>query len=43
VAGIGWRHPHCGELLERRPYIDFLDVHSENFFASGGAALAVLE
>ena len=42
-VGIGWRHPHYGELLQRRPDIDFLEVHSENFFARGGAALAVLE
>lgn len=42
-VGIGWRHPHYGELLERQPALDFLEVHSENFFARGGAALAVLE
>jgi uncharacterized protein (UPF0276 family) len=30
-------------LLEVRPALDFLEVHSENFFAEGGAALAVLE
>lgn len=41
--GIGWRHPHYGELLERQPALAFLEVHSENFFAPGGAALAVLE
>ena len=41
-AGIGWRHPHYGELLQRRPAIGFLEVHSENFFADGGAALQVL-
>ena len=41
-VGIGWRHPHYRELLERRPKLDFLEVHSENFFAPGGAALAVL-
>lgn len=41
--GIGWRHPHYLELLERQPVLDFLEVHSENFFAPGGAALAVLE
>jgi uncharacterized protein len=46
--GIGWRHPHYKELLERKPTlnsldsIDFLEVHSENFFGAGGAALAVL-
>ncbi|WP_431099200.1 DUF692 domain-containing protein [Polaromonas aquatica] len=41
-CGIGWRHPHYGELLESLPYLDFIEVHSENFFADGGAALAVL-
>lgn len=41
--GIGWRHPHYADLMERRPVIDFLEVHSENFFGSGGAALAILE
>lgn len=43
TVGIGWRHPHYAELLERRPALAFLEVHSENFFAPGGAALAVLE
>ncbi|MCF8168743.1 MAG: DUF692 domain-containing protein [Rhodoferax sp.] len=42
-VGIGWRHPHYAELLERMPELNFLEVHSENFFAQGGAALAVLE
>jgi uncharacterized protein (UPF0276 family) len=42
-TGIGWRHPHERELLERRPALAFLEVHSENYFADGGAALAVLE
>ena len=41
--GIGWRHPHYRELLARQPALDFLEVHSENFFAQGGAALAVLQ
>ena len=36
--GIGWRHPHYGELLTTRPDLAFLEVHSENFFAEGGAA-----
>lgn len=40
--GIGWRHPHYQALLERKPVLDFLEVHSENFFGAGGAALAVL-
>jgi uncharacterized protein len=40
--GIGWRHPHYKAILESRPELDFLEVHSENFFGTGGAALAVL-
>jgi hypothetical protein len=42
AVGIGWRHPHYAELLETQPALDFIEVHSENFFAPGGAALAVL-
>jgi uncharacterized protein len=43
VIGIGWRHPHYGELLAGRPALDFIEVHSENFFGEGGAALALLQ
>lgn len=42
-VGIGWRQPHYAELLAQQPQVDFLEVHSENFFGGGGAALAVLE
>ncbi len=41
-VGIGWRHPHYRELLAIRPQVDFLEVHSENFFSEGGAALTLL-
>lgn len=41
-VGIGWRHPHYAALLEGQPALGFIEVHSENFFAPGGAALAVL-
>src|SRR5437763_1578 len=41
-AGIGLRQPHYAEVLEGRPPLGFVEVHSENFFADGGAALAVL-
>jgi uncharacterized protein (UPF0276 family) len=41
-TGIGWRHAHERELLERRPDVPFIEVHSENFFADGGAPLALL-
>ncbi|HJV63209.1 MAG TPA: DUF692 domain-containing protein [Albitalea sp.] len=42
-AGIGLRQPHYAQFLERRPALGFIEVHSENFFAEGGAALAVLQ
>jgi uncharacterized protein (UPF0276 family) len=47
LVGIGWRHPHYVALLDQfrdplRPAADFLEVHSENFFGAGGAALATL-
>jgi uncharacterized protein len=41
-VGVGWRHPHYAELLQSRPALDFIEVHSENFFGEGGAALALL-
>jgi uncharacterized protein len=43
AVGIGLRQPHYRELFERRPALDFLEVHSENFFLDGGAAMQVLE
>lgn len=42
-VGIGLRAPHYAQLLERRPALDFLEVHGENFFAAGGRASAWLE
>ena len=42
-AGIGLRQPHYAPLLAAPPPLAFVEVHSENFFAQGGAALAVLE
>jgi len=41
-VGIGWRYPHYAALLEQQPALGFIEVHSENFFAPGGAAIAVL-
>lgn len=41
-VGIGLRAPHYRALAERPPAVDFLEVHSENFFG-GGAPLAWLE
>ncbi len=41
-AGIGLRQPHYAALIDTAPALAFVEVHSENFFADGGAALAVL-
>lgn len=43
LVGIGWRQPHYEALLAQRPDLGFIEVHSENFFADGGATLAVLD
>ena len=42
AVGIGLRQPHYAPVLDNRPALAFVEVHSENFFADGGAALAVL-
>ena len=42
-AGIGLRQPHYAQVLNDKPVLGFVEVHSENFFADGGAALAVLQ
>jgi uncharacterized protein (UPF0276 family) len=41
-AGIGWRAPHHGAVLERRPDVGFLEVHAENHMG-GGRRSVVLE
>ena len=43
LAGIGLRHQHYEALLAAPPPLDFVEVHSENFFGDGGAALGVLD
>ena len=42
-AGIGLRAPHVGRILAEKPRIPWLEVHSENYFAAGGAAHVALE
>ncbi|MFC6672834.1 DUF692 domain-containing protein [Marinobacterium aestuariivivens] len=41
-AGIGLRSPHMEALLQTRPSVGWLEVHSENFFGNGGVALHYL-
>ena len=43
AAGIGLRSPHIRRLRIERPPIRWLEVHSENYFAEGGPALAALD
>jgi uncharacterized protein (UPF0276 family) len=40
--GIGLRTPHYAELLARPRCVDWLEVHTENYFGDGGYDLHVL-
>ncbi|MBT9490356.1 MAG: DUF692 domain-containing protein [Rubrivivax sp.] len=42
VTGIGLRQPHYEVFMAQRPALPFVEVHSENFFGDGGAALQLL-
>ena len=42
LIGVGLRHPHFTDVLTQPKQVDFIEVHSENFFGEGGAALSVL-
>lgn len=42
-AGIGLRPPHIREILDARPPIPWLEVHSENFFCPGARPRRHLE
>lgn len=42
-AGIGLRAPHYRDILEERPPVGWLEVHSENYFGAGGWDLHVLD
>ena len=41
-AGIGLRAQHHVDVVQQRPPIGWLEVHSENYFGEGGAALEYL-
>lgn len=41
-AGVGLRHPHVQQFLEKRPSVGFLEVHSENYLGAGGPRLRSL-
>ena len=42
-VGVGLRHPHYDQALTDAADIDFVEVHTENFYVDGGANLEVLE
>lgn len=42
-AGIGLRAPHYRDLLEQRPAVGWIEVHSENYFGLGGAPAHFLD
>jgi uncharacterized protein (UPF0276 family) len=42
AAGIGLRSPHMRHVRTERPPVPWFEVHSENFFADGGPAIAAL-
>ena len=41
--GVGLRAEHYRDFLDQRPRVDWIEVHSENFFGAGGWDLHVLE
>jgi uncharacterized protein (UPF0276 family) len=43
AAGLGLRAPHVKHVLANHPPVPWFEVHSENYFAAGGPALAALE
>jgi uncharacterized protein len=43
TAGIGLRAPHVAQVEAERPRVAWLEVHSENYYAEGGPALAALD
>ena len=42
ACGIGLRAPHMAEVVREQPDVAWFEVHSENFFAAGGAQLQQL-
>lgn len=42
-VGVGLRAPHYRAFLEERPKVDWLEIHSENYFNPGGWDAHVLQ
>ena len=42
-VGVGLRHPHYQDALRGASSLDFVEIHAENFFASGGMIKELLD
>ncbi|RKP44167.1 DUF692 domain-containing protein [Trinickia fusca] len=42
-VGVGLRHAHYADFLTSPPVVDWVEVHSENYFGEGGYDLHVLD
>ena len=42
-AGVGLHTPHYRAFVDDPPSVDWVEVHSENFFGAGGYDLHVLD
>jgi uncharacterized protein (UPF0276 family) len=42
-VGVGLRHAHYDDFLRSVPPVDWIEVHSENYFGDGGLDLHVLD
>ena len=42
-VGIGLRHAYYSDFLTMVPAVDWIEVHSENYFGDGGYDLHVLD
>lgn len=43
LTGVGLRSAHYHDILEKKPAVAWVEVHSENYFAEGGKDLYILE
>ena len=43
TVGVGLRAPHTANLLAGRSALEWLEIHSENYFSAGGPHLHALQ
>ena len=43
ATGIGLRSPHVRQVLDERPAVPWLEIHSENYYVDGGPVLVTLD